>query len=202
MKFPSPTNAVNKFEKWALPPQNGLKNATIAPRYADPMTNTAYQGFMQCFAWLESEFKKQQGTNTPDVLQNAKLKIETIHAPTGEQKNENWKRIHFVKLGDKESLDAEGLDFDETVKNLVEAWRSLVDKKPSAAANPLESQVGGSHYKSMAIQPIEFSMRNNLDPCQHTAIKYIARFRDKGGIADLDKAIHTIELLKHFESLK
>jgi len=63
----------------------------------------------------------------------------------------------------------------------------------------LDEQIGGSHYKNMAIQPMEFSMLNGLDACQHTAIKYIARFRQKGGISDLDKAIHTIQMLKEFE---
>lgn len=63
----------------------------------------------------------------------------------------------------------------------------------------LETQIGGSHYSSMEIQPMEYSMLNGLDPCQHTAIKYISRFRQKDGIKDLRKAIHTIELLIEFE---
>lgn len=62
-----------------------------------------------------------------------------------------------------------------------------------------KKQSGGSHYKKMAIQPMRFSMENGLDACQHTAIKYIARFRDKGGIDDLEKAKHTIDLLIMFE---
>ena len=62
----------------------------------------------------------------------------------------------------------------------------------------LNVQVGGSHYKYLKIQPMEYSMLNNLDACQHTAIKYITRFREKGGVADLDKAIHCIEMLKEF----
>ena len=59
----------------------------------------------------------------------------------------------------------------------------------------LDTQVGGSHYKDMAIQPMEYSMANQLDACQHTAIKYITRFREKGGIQDLEKAKHFIEML-------
>jgi len=65
-----------------------------------------------------------------------------------------------------------------------------------------DDQVGGSHYKDLAIQPMEYSMLNGLDACQHTAIKYITRFRQKGGIADLEKAIHTINMLIEFESQK
>lgn len=62
----------------------------------------------------------------------------------------------------------------------------------------LKKQVDGSHYKGLAIQPMEYSMLNGLDACQHTAIKYITRFRDKGGLQDLDKALHCIEMLKEF----
>jgi len=62
------------------------------------------------------------------------------------------------------------------------------------------SQVGGRHYADMVIQPFEFSMANKLDPMQHTIIKYVARFRDKNGIQDLEKAKHTIDLLIAWEN--
>lgn len=66
-------------------------------------------------------------------------------------------------------------------------------------ANVLDTQVGGSHYCKLAIQPMEYSMRNHLDACQHSVIKYVTRFRDKGGIEDLRKAKHVIDLLIQFE---
>lgn len=69
-------------------------------------------------------------------------------------------------------------------------------------ASALDRQVGGDHYKKMPIQPMEYSMKNGLDACQHTAIKYITRFREKGGIADLEKAIHVVEMLIEFEKQK
>ena len=42
-------------------------------------------------------------------------------------------------------------------------------------------------------------MENNLDLFQHTAIKYITRFRDKAGIVDLEKAKHCIDMLIQYE---
>ena len=63
----------------------------------------------------------------------------------------------------------------------------------------LDTQISGDHYKKLKIQPMEYSMANKLDACQHTAIKYITRFRDKNGVEDLRKAIHTIEMLIEFE---
>lgn len=66
-------------------------------------------------------------------------------------------------------------------------------------SSALDIQIDGNHYKSLAIQPMEYSMKNKLDACQHTAIKYITRFREKGGKKDLEKAIHCIEMLMEFE---
>ena len=65
----------------------------------------------------------------------------------------------------------------------------------------LDIQIGGDHYKGMSIQPMQYSMANGLDACQHTAIKYITRFRQKGGIQDLEKAKHCIDMLIEFELL-
>lgn len=57
------------------------------------------------------------------------------------------------------------------------------------------NQEGGDHYKSMAIQPMQYSLANGLDAAQHTVVKYVSRFRKKGGIADLKKAKHVLDLL-------
>lgn len=61
--------------------------------------------------------------------------------------------------------------------------------------NPLSTQVGGNHYKDMKIQPIEFAMANNLNPCEFNVVKYICRQRNKNGKQDLEKAKHCIDLL-------
>lgn len=61
------------------------------------------------------------------------------------------------------------------------------------------TQVGGTHYTDMKIQPLQFSMANKLDPMQHTIIKYVSRFRAKNGIQDLEKAKQTIDLLIQWE---
>ena len=62
-----------------------------------------------------------------------------------------------------------------------------------------DKQVDGSHYKNMAIQPAEFAEANNLNYCQSLVIRYICRYKNKGGEKDLDKAIHTIQLLKEIQ---
>jgi len=59
----------------------------------------------------------------------------------------------------------------------------------------LEKQVGGTHYKKHAIQPIEYIEGNGLGYCEGAIIKYATRWKDKGGIEDLKKIIHYAELL-------
>lgn len=78
--------------------------------------------------------------------------------------------------------------------------RQHFDDVPALPA--LETQIGGSHYKDMAIQPMTYSMANGLDACQHTIVKYVSRFRQKNGIEDLEKAKHCIDLLIEFEKAK
>ena len=63
----------------------------------------------------------------------------------------------------------------------------------------IDKQVGGNHYKKYAIQPVEYAMANHLNYCQANAIKYTTRYKDKGGVEDLRKAIHNIELLIELE---
>lgn len=57
-----------------------------------------------------------------------------------------------------------------------------------------EKQINGDHYKSMSIQPSEFIVRNNIPWLEANAIKYLCRHSKKGGIVDLEKAKHYIEL--------
>lgn len=58
-----------------------------------------------------------------------------------------------------------------------------------------ESQVGGDHYKKLKIQPVEYILANNLGYIEGNIIKYITRWKDKGGVQDLEKIKHYCDLL-------
>lgn len=64
----------------------------------------------------------------------------------------------------------------------------------------LQTQVAGDHYKSLKIQPIEYIHANGIPFAEGCVIKYVSRWRDKGGIKDLEKAKHFIELLIELET--
>lgn len=60
---------------------------------------------------------------------------------------------------------------------------------------PSLEQVGGTHYVDKKIQPWDYIAANNLDFFQGSIIKYVTRFRDKGGVDDLRKAQHFLAKL-------
>lgn len=59
----------------------------------------------------------------------------------------------------------------------------------------LNEQVGGSHYKDFAIQPIEFIQKNSIGFIPGNVIKYVCRYKAKGGVEDLKKARHYLDIL-------
>jgi hypothetical protein len=65
--------------------------------------------------------------------------------------------------------------------------------------NALDVQVAGDHYKKLAIQPVQYIHANGIGYFEGNVIKYVSRWRDKGGLADLEKAKHYIELLIELE---
>lgn len=65
--------------------------------------------------------------------------------------------------------------------------------------NALNTQVGGDHYKKLKIQPVEYIHANNIGYMEGNVIKYVTRWRDKNGVADLLKARHYIDLLLELE---
>ena len=56
-------------------------------------------------------------------------------------------------------------------------------------------QVGGDHYKSKAIQPWDYIAANGLGYFEGNVVKYVSRYKEKGGLADLEKAKHYLEKL-------
>lgn len=62
-----------------------------------------------------------------------------------------------------------------------------------------DTQEGGSHYRDMAIQPIEFIDANKLDYFQGNVIKYVCRHASKNGAEDIRKAIHYCRLILEYQ---
>ena len=78
---------------------------------------------------------------------------------------------------------------------IVRGARKVEGKHSGVTMSAMDRQVSGSHYKTMMIQPLEYALANDLGICEHAVVKYISRWRDKGGVDDLRKAAHYIEIL-------
>jgi hypothetical protein len=62
-----------------------------------------------------------------------------------------------------------------------------------------DKQIGGSHYLRCAITPWEIIERNELCFFSGNVVKYLLRYKMKGGVEDLLKAQHYIEKLINIE---
>lgn len=56
-------------------------------------------------------------------------------------------------------------------------------------------QLGGTHYMDRAMQPWDYIAANNLGFFEGNVVKYVTRWKDKGGVADLEKARHYLDKL-------
>ena len=61
--------------------------------------------------------------------------------------------------------------------------------------SPKSTQVGGTHYSEMKIQPIDFITANELGYMEGNIIKYVCRYKSKNGVEDLKKAQHYLQML-------
>lgn len=82
------------------------------------------------------------------------------------------------------------------------AWHStrfeVLSEFPAPLPGPLTAndiQIGGEHYKGKAIQPWDYITSNELGYLEGNVVKYVSRWKDKNGVADLEKAAHYITKL-------
>lgn len=96
-------------------------------------------------------------------------------------------------------------ELEDAVNHLkgLKGYRESSEQEYTEAASQraLDVQVSGDHYKSKSIQPIEYIHANQLGFCEGNVVKYITRWRDKGGKADLEKVKHYVDLLIQLEGL-
>lgn len=62
-------------------------------------------------------------------------------------------------------------------------------------SSALSTQEGGSHYKSLNIQPVEYITKNSIPYLEGNVIKYVTRHSTKNGLEDIKKAIHYLQLI-------
>jgi len=119
-----------------------------------------------------------------------KLKPREIHAEQSEPpiKLTSFNAFLRERLANSEAAEPPVQSADE----MIAEW-AADDDAHRAPANTV--QVGGDHYKSKAIQPWDYIAANKLGYFEGNVVKYVTRYKEKGGVADLEKAAHYLQKL-------
>ena len=106
------------------------------------------------------------------------------------------KEMPFKIKPAEEAIVSTGLE-----KGMAETTQKYKSEARNALKSALETQIGGDHYKSCAIQPVEFIVKNEIKFLPGCAIKRLTRYNKPTGkgLQDLQKAIHEIQLMIELE---
>lgn len=135
-------------------------------------------------AWVGVKLEKYPSLANHDVYTVAKYDTSVVY-PT----------LSFEETGSNE-WDAAFFELDKVESDEARPEDVAGIAKPASA---LDKQVSGNHYKDCGIQPIEYIHANGLSYFQGNVVKYVTRYKDKAGKADLLKAIHYLELIIELE---
>lgn len=133
--------------------------------------------------------------------------MDSVEYKIGDWIRTKWGCNGVTQYGSYQVIDVD--PFRETVSfrdddGHVRTWKfHCVNKLPEASKvaetepkeTVLSTQVGGDHYKSMGIQPVDYIHANNLDYFEGNIVKYITRHRAKGGRRDIEKLIHYAQMI-------
>lgn len=146
---------------------------------------------MACNTWMNSEeYAKHSCVN----VENRLRRFVTTENPNERKCVECGTLVWLERLHSHQCR--EQLDTKPVGVNYVKGYSIGGNPpEPYEAPEAIESQAGGDHYKDRAIQPFHFVRRNNIPHAEGECIYKLLRWRDKGGIADLEKVIHTIQLI-------
>ena len=95
-------------------------------------------------------------------------------------------------------LHLEAAPVEETFTVTAPAHGGII----ATSTSVFDGQVAGDHYRKMKIQPVEYIHENGIPFIEGCIIKYASRWRDKGGIQDLEKIKHFADLLIELETRK
>ncbi len=107
---------------------------------------------------------------------------------------------HFTKYQHvAETILNIGSRYDVYLGTFVSDLEIVSNDGISTEKSSLQIQEGGTHYKEMKIQPIEYIHANNLPFIEGNIVKYISRHKEKNGAEDIKKVIHYCQLLLELE---
>lgn len=99
---------------------------------------------------------------------------------------------YYLKYPVPEDYVKESETKEPEVSKHIYKTREIRAEKPASSRSV---QIGGNHYVDMAIQPIDYIVKNNIGFLEGNVIKYVSRWKSKNGVEDLRKARHYLDML-------
>lgn len=164
---------------------------------------------------LSTRIREYQTTHPNASAKDIAAKFKTtagyIYAIRNSDKNKDWKTVslststkpisHTITMMEDDLTKLTDEQLERMAYNLGKPRTRMQTAEP-VATSALDVQVGGAHYKDMAIQPVEFITKNNLGFLEGSIVKRICRWRAKDGLKDLEKIKHEVDLLIQLNGLK
>jgi hypothetical protein len=145
---------------------------------------------------IREHFRKNPDAKVADVVKKFEASAPMVYKLRG-QVREGWRPPELLPVPEVEAITAEDLGLQAITMEPSDVDRALAERAKSA----LEVQVAGDHYRRMKIQPVEYIHKNGIPFIEGCIIKYASRWRDKGGIKDLEKIKHFADLLIELEGV-
>lgn len=162
----------------------------------DTINKMAYDSLMQCIENMNNgayHITTSMVIDSSDFTDSEKWAFLYAQASNKREDYEMFLRKWFSDIGHAK------ITFSILRKLTKLSPSHLIPVNPPFKGSALSTQEGGSHYKDLPMQPIEFITKNNLSFTQGNVIKYICRYKSKNGLQDLKKARHYIDLLIELE---
>lgn len=104
----------------------------------------------------------------------------------------------YYDVNDEEHLFCGRCEYGFGNDPVESCWTPAKDvPTPDTTSNSsaFKTQVGGQHYKTYAIQPLQYILANKLSFAEGNVVKYTTRWKEKGGVQDLKKARHYLDMM-------
>lgn len=110
---------------------------------------------------------------------------------------EVWHAVRGVGTVDVEYDGGYYVTVDFKGSSVLMHPHSLITRSSGLTASPLDTQIGGDHYRTGGIQPVQYAEANDLLFLEGCVVKRVTRHnRPTGkGRQDIEKAIHELQLL-------
>ena len=178
--------------------------AIFTARVSSKLSNEVDHATRVIWKWLDDNYMSQyisgitavKGKHFTEFWDDRASAVEKNQGVFIEEWLRNKLEIERAEVQRLQSLLYAKNTHDDTMLDKLQQHSGVqIAQVEGETACSLDVQVGGSHYKDMAIQPAEYCEYNNIPALEAAVIKYVSRHHNKNGVQDLEKAKDLINMI-------